>query len=864
MTSANDAAPKSGPALTLSQLLSIQALRIAEQEALIDDPALEAQVSKVAPRDAKGRLQDPKAAVARRAELYLPVHSGISKVGIEAFLYLVCLPLIGFSLLGLQYAGYYLAMVFVLPHQPGNTGGFVVNVGGYMGFLAVQDLFLLMVVVMMFTPNWVWFKLVPAGKWLPMFGVSGILTTLARLAAHVIPTSWLDRSVAASAAVTTDTRYQRVVLYPRLLDELLIRKPGLLGALSTFVSHSFWLILSTWSLMLLFGWLFVYEYDFRWPSTILPDRWIQGVVDELGNPIRWAVETPEAEDIRWLLQEEGHGRASSTLPAENLVRSRIRWGWFLLALQFFYGVVPRALFWLISLVMVRYELRRAYEPQWVDPYFRQVLDRIEHPTNAQTATETNQADVPQAELLGPKPERIASAAETKSSGPEAPVESAANGNGAAQVTLKIEEPPLPPPVVIKPPWRTVVCGYEIYAPPGSWKTLLDLPGDVEDRGNPEGKSARDDLLDWLEEHREEIARLILIVELSATPTASTKLFLEGISQRLRLDAERFVILTGSENFRRRRQGDPKKSAERVRNWQEYCVFLRAPAEHVLDEFDHEHWTPTAGQRLRERLSGARAGGKLLRAGKFPQAAELILQTARSGHDFGDTEIFAREAAALQAKIDQLYRTEREWFRQWMEKLPLDAATLQKTSAQAEQALGTAGTTLQTGMRETASCVGHTWTSVAELAKNLKPRWLVGGALAGLIAGGAIVPAVSLPVLILPYVLPVAGVAGAGMSQWLGDKVSAWTSRRKTSATSEATVETITPGLENLVSSALLWALILELQGNPAEEIARTLETLLGPLADHPLHQIEHVEQTLRQVSADLDRLAATGEARHGT
>ncbi|MEK6237516.1 MAG: DUF2868 domain-containing protein, partial [Planctomycetales bacterium] len=284
---------------TFAQSLCVQAVRIVERDGLLKDPEVDFELATNSPRD-RGKLANPRQVIARRAELLLPRHTSLSKWGIELFLWFALLPLLGTCFFAFQFAGGWIASFFVL-------GEHEINVAGYVCFLVIQTALLVLACLFMLPPVfWGWLPIL--GRYLPLMGIGGMVGAATKIAARLTPTRWLNRSAPEEQAASDDWR-NTAMLLPKALDALVFKQLGVMGALSAFLSHLFWLILGIWVLLVLGGKMFMEQYDFRWRSTILHPDTLHRFVELCGEPMEFLVESPSEADVLWLMDVKPRGDA---------------------------------------------------------------------------------------------------------------------------------------------------------------------------------------------------------------------------------------------------------------------------------------------------------------------------------------------------------------------------------------------------------------------------------------------------------------------------------------------------------------------------------------------------------------------------
>jgi hypothetical protein len=183
-----------------------------------------------------------------------------------------------------------------------------------------------------------------AGALLGLHGVTFLLWLLSFAARPGMPAGglgrawlWLTRRLA---------RGPDAALPPQALLTLLSRAGAarwLFGA----ISHLLWLAALTAALATALAVLSTARYRFAWATTLLaPDAFV-GLTQALGwLPARLGFPVPDAQTVR--LSDGAH-----ILPAA----AHASWAWWLIGLLIVYGILPRLIAWIISVVRLRAALR---------------------------------------------------------------------------------------------------------------------------------------------------------------------------------------------------------------------------------------------------------------------------------------------------------------------------------------------------------------------------------------------------------------------------------------------------------------------------------------------------------------------------
>lgn len=131
-------------------------------------------------------------------------------------------------------------------------------------------------------------------------------------------------------------------------------------------THLIWLTLSLAAVITLVVLLSLRQYDFVWSTTLLSsDVFVKGV-SVLGVLPQWfGFMVPDSEVIR----------LSGNISTSDAPATRLLWSSWLLGSLVVYGVIPRALLALFSIVMILKGLKRT-KPDLSAPYYTAVLSRM--------------------------------------------------------------------------------------------------------------------------------------------------------------------------------------------------------------------------------------------------------------------------------------------------------------------------------------------------------------------------------------------------------------------------------------------------------------------------------------------------------
>lgn len=150
------------------------------------------------------------------------------------------------------------------------------------------------------------------------------------------------------------------------------------------LSHQFWLASLSGMLCALVFMLLVKNYTFVWQSTLLENSVIQQIVHWMAwLPEKVGFAVPTDSDI---LQAQNSQNPSSQPVA-------FRWGMLLIGSLLMYGIVPRAVVWLLSLLMLKtqrlpLDIKQPYYQKILDFWQRGVIDPDDSPTETKPVAPT--------------------------------------------------------------------------------------------------------------------------------------------------------------------------------------------------------------------------------------------------------------------------------------------------------------------------------------------------------------------------------------------------------------------------------------------------------------------------------------------
>jgi len=392
---------------------------------------------------------------------------------------------------------------------------------------------------------------------------------------------WLHRGAARAAAVQAGAS---------------VLTQGAIGRWTlSAITHAVWLAFLVGCLALVLLILSTKQYRFAWETTILSQptyvkltRALSVVPDALGFA------TPEPGQVA-ASQWTGRGQPSSS--------GSEAWAGLLVACILVYGVLPRALLLLLSLVARHRAKRRFRLDTALSGYARLQTDLM-----------------PVAQSLG-----VVDAKQIPEQG--------------AGTTPSAEDRP----TAIRPDGPTAILGLEIAPPKTDWPPTLN---GIEwlDLGFVDNRDDRHRVLDQLVAAPTPPRLILVVCALAATPDRGTRSFVHNLRETVRIPV--FMVLTEGQHLRER--GNAGQVAQRVEDWRQLARDARVPNDRVL-EADLDHLTAASRRKLADLLgataSAAPAGGHIA------HAFELIITHVRSWPDQPDLA----EQAELQRAVGRLYQ-----------------------------------------------------------------------------------------------------------------------------------------------------------------------------------------------------------------
>lgn len=351
------------------------------------------------------------------------------------------------------------------------------------------------------------------------------------------------------------------------------------------------------------------------------------------------------------------------------------------------------------------------------------------------------------------------------------------------------EPPAPvtvPPAPLAGRGPAAIMGFEIEAPAAAWPPTL-AGVDWLDLGLVESRDDRRRVLEQLRMATIPPRLIAVVCSVVMTPDRGTR----GFLHELREASAAPVLLLLTDGQRLRERGDPPDEVvQRLNDWRVVAASAEVPDERVVD-VDLTHLTDASRARLAALLTGKAV--QTPAASRLDQAFALIVTHA--GRWTGPPPATAQ--AELHRAIAALYDSERSG---WRTLLNLNHPW-PGGSDLVGQLRGGAGRMLD----------------LLPPRLRLRPRWCAAGALAGALS------CVAAATLVTP-----AAIAALPLWSGLGAALAAVIQPVASDAPAAGEPRDLAPA----VSSAALFALVLELQGRPEAEISRLLDRVLGD-ADPP-------------------------------
>lgn len=582
------------------------------------------------------------------------------------------------------------------------------------------------------------------------------------------------------------------------------------------------------------------QFDYKWHSSLLSNDQKLKCVSAFGAPLPLlGISIPNEAAMAWvsgdpssIAVEEPSWRAAmlksnpDLADADNTHWQRLwleeqrkqreaidgfrrTWTKYLLGLLAVYGVVLRVLL-IVPLWLAWRRVGRCITPDLAEPYFRETLSNLQNPP---IGTEPGTSKPERHDATSPVAHDIATG------GPRP----------ASANTVDL-----------------LVVGYEAHLPPErTWRELLEVPS--------RSVSVEESIVETLANRRDVLQRIsaapptkamILAVNAAESPDQTFQSFLADLHRKA-ASLVTVVVLTGLERLRQKHRGNPKHVAAHLQAWRDACGRQRIANEHII-EFDVEHRTADTRESLRHFWEQALLVGAFTAprretcvAGRFRSAGQVILEETKRLQANRSVAGARSPAQVVQERLLALYNQDGTLFLREIKRKLASVETIAVSHWNEVQGQ--------------IAPLAAMW----EICKSLKPRWAIAGATAG------VVLAVSGTLAIAPVPLGVltAIVSGATTGGLLGGLSSMWPElqRRFGGESEDSQSERLTChlSLDDFVRQAVIFALVLEMQGTPAADIVVHLKAMLSDAPDSVITTSDQAAALVDYVAIALDRLPCT-------
>ena len=527
------------------------------------------------------------------------------------------------------------------------------------------------------------------------------------------------------------------------------------------------------------------------------------------------------------------------------------------AFLLYYGILPRVLLLLIANFQLRLSLRRL-RPSLTAPYFAKIVAYLSNPP------------------MGPSPEPAL--ATDGQIGPVGPVDGSLTSPDQKPAKAKPAVTSTEPPEGAPPSSSlAVVFSYEVEVPANGWSDAIPLSafGEVHDLGNANDRASRTLIISALRGLAVEIRDLVVVVDLIGSPDNQFVTFLQATIGLLPESARSgtVVLLSGGERLRAKFSDDVDRIRTRVLLWREKIAHCGVPEDHIF-EFDHHVATAQSRHELRDRLEAIRGNGSgrvrqsssaIRLAGRFSKAGTLICDAVKMVAGCSDADRFGSETRELHQRIRDLYEQEASLLARAFATVggtpqsltPVLTAAGDQASAGIDKLQNGAQTLVQVG-RDKAEQAQQWWSHFKGYTAGLSGRWAVAVGLAAALSGSlAGVPAMaSLWAFVAGAAL---GCQVPSLFSSLKQKLLRLLPGAGRGGTGNAAIQVTTDDmcLDDLVRTNVVWALVLELQGNSEEVIAKTLQWLLTDCHPGLIESLGKTQELLHEVEDRLRQLLAT-------
>jgi hypothetical protein len=837
------ARPQDEP-VRLADLVSVELMRLREEDQARFRPTIDQALAERYPERPRKR-RDQCVVLSDRASRVLDEELGLKRR--------VLFRAIGWASNGLWIAVAVIALVFMtalwLTKVLGADAAGNVSIQGFMLFVAFETIMLIPHTTLTISA-----ALTKPGKghepW--VLSIQGLVATFAAGATFLIRRlpDWILRRSTGRAAERRWLSAQ--------VDEFISNQNRQVALLAASLSNAFWFCLIL-GVLLTAWWNTTWErFNYRWETSFLLESEQVDVIQTIGAPIAWLVTLPDEEAVHWLTHGEnsvGPDRAAwedlhqgeagfpaaanregwDRLWAEELERRasveqdyRAIWTKYLLGMLVVYGLIPRTILGLLQFFL-RWVFARDLWPNVERPYYRDTIENIyQPPIGLEDSPEEPQSEPEPPAPLPPEPAPVAVA-------------------------------PSPPPPKREPTENWIVS-YEVPTPSPGWPVALGFPAGHPhtDLGQVATRAERRALLDRVQAEADAVAHLFLVADVTESPDNTFQDYLRDLSSAVGGANKIVVILTELDRLRRQEEGDPTSIGKRVDVWISRCERSGIQAARVW-QFDHTNSTAESLRQIKRRFEGTlgptgngQPTSRWVLAGRFLRAGEKITTSVASLKGDESSQELRERSKLLQQQLSELYREQVEQFldraRQWTVDLGKNAsATTQALRAQIPSAL------------DPTNALGPL-AAIGQSIKHLSSRWAFAGGGLGLMlgAGGVLASLPALPLAVAPALVTAALASGAvtgTIGTLLGARASALSEGKAAELSADQLVRDPAAaegfGRDDLARTSILWALVLELQGNSADALADCLAEVTESAGDEPLISAEEVSAAVHRIDAAL-------------
>ena len=577
---------------------------------------------------------------------------------------------------------------------------------------------------------------------------------------------------------------------------------------------------------------------FYWPNSALyPEQqlyWVQTI--QLFTLVKFT-----EEEILELIQDD-ELKPNSTVPVETRNNAKVKWTWFMISALVPPLVARFILFFVIRHFFVRSQ--HAFKPDLKEEFYRNLIEKID---GIQVIKDVgNESTTPPTPLVPPEPSLVAD-----------------------------------PPKAAGPP-KTLIFMPNLSIPMALWQ---DCFPDEEHREIYNAQQCRDregrNVQERVNKGEMAVANIVFAFSLTDNPVADKMTFVKETARAF--GDKTFVLLSGADDLRQQKKGNPAAVAERLLEWRNNLKRTGVLPEHIIDWFDHNIDDAVNRKRLVNFFRGNQEGFHL--AGKYVQASEMILAGLRELFREFDTHPQSFASAIWDArpavderllsyrnKISRLYAEEGKKLSASLGQWPVNAdVDLTEIKREAGNQFGAAAEKVhQLGGESIKESIawGHWLTGVA---KSMKPRCglaLGGMVLATATTGIALTSLGPAAALIAPYVVSAFGGTGGVLGFFAPEmskgvfQISKGVFRKKlregsgldmlSSATNEAEAN-FRVEVSTFLASLTVWAAVHELQGLPPERLTEHLSCVLEPIETADIDSLDAISNALAESRQILEK-----------